>query len=162
MPAGSKLRSALVLISFVLAAFLAAAIGGLATARGVVEWYPNLAKPSWTPPSWLFGPVWTALYAMMGVAAWLVWRAAGSFRPARRELALWGIQLTLNAHWSIAFFGMRAPGAALVNIVLLWLAILATIVVFARRSAIAAGLMVPYLLWVTFATALNAAIWRLN
>jgi tryptophan-rich sensory protein len=98
----------------------------------------------------------------MGVAAWLVWRAAGNFRSARRELALWGIQLTLNAHWSIAFFGMRAPGAALLNILLLWLAISATIVVFQRRSRPAAWLMVPYLAWVTFASALNAAIWRLN
>ena len=155
-------KSVGVLFVFLVAAFSAAAIGGLATARGVVEWYPTLAKPAWTPPSWLFGPVWTVLYATMGVAAWLVWRAAGNFRSARRELALWGIQLTLNAHWSIAFFGMRAPGAALLNILLLWLAISATIVVFRRRSRPAAWLMVPYLAWVTFATALNAAIWRLN
>jgi tryptophan-rich sensory protein len=162
MLAGSTLRPIVALVTFLLAAFLAAAIGGLATARGVVEWYPTIAKPSWTPPSWIFGPVWTALYAAMGVAAWLVWRAAGNFRSARRELALWGIQLTLNAHWSIAFFGMRAPGAALLNILLLWLAILATIVVFARRSRPAAWLLAPYLAWVSFATALNAAIWMLN
>jgi tryptophan-rich sensory protein len=162
MPAGPALRKVFALVAFLLAAFSAAAIGGLATARGVVEWYPTLAKPSWTPPSWLFGPVWTVLYAMMGIAAWRVWVAAGNFRSARRELALWGIQLTLNAHWSIAFFGMRSPGTALVNIGLLWLAILATIVVFARRSRAAAWLLAPYLAWVTFAAALNAAVWRLN
>jgi translocator protein len=148
----------LVLAGFVVASFAAAALGGLATANSVREWYPTIAKPAWTPPSWIFGPVWTALYAMMAVAAWLVWRRAG-WGGAQVWFA---VQLALNATWSPVFFGLHRIGLALVNIVLLWLAIVGTTVAFWRVTPVAGWLFVPYLVWVSFATALNFAIWRLN
>lgn len=146
------------LAGFVAAAFLPAIIG---TRFLPGQWYLELAKPDWTPPSWLFGPVWTALYATIGVAAWLVWRRVG-FGGAPMAWRFWGIQLALNSAWSWVFFGLRAPGAALVEIGALLLAIVANIIAFRRHRPAAAWLLVPYLAWVTFATALNAAIWRLN
>jgi benzodiazapine receptor len=149
------------LIGFLLVSFGAAGIGGLFTSSGLGDWYDSLRKPPWTPPDAVFGPVWTVLYAAMGVAAWLVWRRAG-WRGARVALGLFGVQLVLNAAWSGLFFGLRRPDLAAIEIVVLWVAILATILAFARVSRTAAGLMVPYLLWVTFASALNLAIWRLN
>jgi translocator protein len=134
------------------------ALGGSVTAQAVVEWYPTLNKPSWNPPSWLFAPVWTILYVMMAVAAWLVWKAGNS----RAGLILWGSQLALNLAWSFLFFGARSPGLGLIEIAFMWLAIAATIFLFAQKSRVAAYLMVPYLCWVSFASALNAAIYMLN
>ena len=125
------------------------------------SWYPSLAKPAWTPPDWLFGPVWTLLYLMMGLAAWLVWRQAEAGR-ARRPLLLYALQLLLNTCWSLLFFGLRSPGLALLEILLLWLAIAATLWAFARVRGWAAALLAPYLAWVSFAVALNFAIWRMN
>jgi tryptophan-rich sensory protein len=124
-------------------------------------WYESLAKPAWTPPDAVFGPVWTILYVLMAVAAWRVWREHG-FGRATTALGLYFGQLALNATWSFLFFGLHSPGAALLEILALWLAILATIVTFARRDRLAAGLLVPYLIWVSYAAVLNAAIWRLN
>ena len=124
-------------------------------------WYADLAKPAWNPPNWIFAPVWTFLYLLMGVAAWIVWRRVGWTR-GRGPLGVFVLQLVLNFTWSWIFFGAHLMGWALVEIVVLWLAILLTIVLFSRRSVTAAALLVPYLLWVTFATALNAALWRLN
>lgn len=138
-----------------------AAIGSWLTATGVRDWYPSLNKPSWTPPNWLFGPVWTLLYLMMAVAAWLVWDRVGLFE-ARVPLGLFLIQLALNAVWSGLFFALQSPGLAFAEILLLWVAILATILSFSRVSRLAAGLLVPYLLWVTFAAALNRMIWVMN
>ena len=149
------------LIAFLLASFTAAAIGNLFTADGVREWYPTLAKPGWTPPSWVFGPVWTVLYVCIGVAGWWVWRQVG-FARARGAMLLFGVQLVLNALWSVLFFGMRQPGWALVEIIVLWGAILGTTIAFARHTRVGAGLLIPYLLWVTFASALNFELWRLN
>jgi benzodiazapine receptor len=123
-------------------------------------WYEALAKPSWTPPGWLFAPVWFLLYLGIAVAGWLVWRAGGS--GATLPLALWVAQLVLNAAWSWLFFGLHRPGAALVDIVILLVLILAFVVAAYRVSRVAAWLVVPYALWVLFATALNAAIVRLN
>lgn len=136
-------------------------VGALATASSVGTWYQTLAKPSWTPADSLFGPVWTALYVMMGVAAWLVWQRAGD-GSARGPLLLFALQLLLNAGWSLLFFGLRSPGLALIEIVLLWLAIAATLWSFALMQRWAALLLAPYLAWVSFAVALNLAIWRLN
>ncbi len=147
-----------VLAGFVALSLAVGAIGGFATTQSVVEWYPTLNKPSWTPPSWLFGPVWTALYIMMAVAAWLVWQRGDS----KYALILWGGQLLLNLAWSILFFGARSPTLGLIDIIALWVAIAATIFLFAQKSRGAAFLMVPYLCWVSFATALNAAIFMLN
>lgn len=141
--------------------FAAAAIGAAFTSPNVPGWYANLNKPSWTPPSWVFGPVWSLLYLLMGISAWQVWRRTG-LRAAIVPLVLFGIQLLLNAAWSGLFFGLRSPGAALIDIVLLWCAILATVITFWRRSAPAGWLMLPYLAWVSFAVALNLAIWNLN
>jgi translocator protein len=149
------------LIVLLILCFAVAGVGGLTTTPNIPIWYASLAKPSWTPPDWVFGPVWSMLYMSMAVAAWLVWRQAGLV-GATVPMALFGIQLLLNALWSWLFFGLHSPGAASVDIVLLWMAIPATMVVFWRRSTVAGILFVPYLVWVSFASVLNLAIWRLN
>ena len=136
-------------------------IGWLLTAAAVREWYPDIRKPSWTPPDWLFGPVWTVLFLLMAVSAWVFWGRADG-RTLRVGLGLFLGQLVLNALWSGLFFALRSPGLAFAEIVVLWAAIAATLVSFGRVSALAAGLLVPYLLWVTYATALNGAIWVMN
>ena len=127
------------------------------------DWYASLAKPAWTPPSWVFGPAWTVLYFMIAVAGWRLWRRREA-RPleSRRALAMFAMQLALNFLWTPVFFGMQRPGLALVVIILLWAAIAATIVAAWKACRTAAALLIPYLAWVTFATALNMAIWRLN
>jgi translocator protein len=154
-------HSWLALVILLILCFTVAGVGGLITAPSIPNWYASLAKPSWTPPGWIFGPVWSVLYLSMAVAAWLVWRQAGLARAAV-PMALFGIQLLLNALWSWLFFGVHSPGAAAVDIVLLWIAIAATMVAFWHRSTLAGMLFVPYLVWVSFASALNLAIWRLN
>ncbi len=141
--------------------FGTAAIGAALTAGPVSEWYPTIRKPSWTPPDWLFGPVWSLLFLLMAVSAWLVWCRA-SILEARWGLGLFLGQLVLNAGWSGLFFALRSPGIAFAEILVLWAAITATIFSFVRVSPVAAALLVPYLLWVTYATALNAAIWWMN
>jgi benzodiazapine receptor len=149
-------------IPFILVCELVGILGAVSTGAGTGDWYRTLAKPSFQPPAWLFGPVWTLLYAVMGVAAWRIWRL-GMDRPGvRLALALFAAQLLLNAIWSPVFFGAHQLGAALVVIALLWLVLLPTVVAFARLDGPAAGLLIPYLVWVTFAAVLNAAIWRLN
>ncbi len=147
--------------AWVLATFAAGAVGSVFTAQSVSTWYAALAKPDWTPPGWLFSPVWITLYAMMALAAWLVWRQGG-FRPAAGALALYLVQLGLNATWSGLFFGLRSPGLAFAELILLWVAIGLTAVAFWRHSRWAALLLVPYLVWTTFAGALNLAVWRMN
>jgi len=134
-------------------------IGSVFTTRSVGSWYLALSKPSWTPPSGVFGPVWTALYVMMGVAAWLVWRRSGL---ATLPISLFAVQLALNVAWSAIFFGMRQPGWAFVDIVALWVAVAATMIAFYRVTPTAGLLLAPYLAWITFASALNLAIWRMN
>lgn len=130
------------------------------TIRAIPTWYATLAKPAFSPPNWVFGPVWTTLYALMGIAAFLVWQQPHTER--RRALWLFGIQLVLNGLWSAIFFGLRSPAGALFVIVALWWAILATMVTFSRISKPAALLLLPYLLWVTFATYLNYSIWAVQ
>jgi benzodiazapine receptor len=153
--------SILVFVAFLAGSVAAAVIGGLASGPGVREWYPSLHKPSWTPPDWLFGPVWTVLYLCIALAGFLAWRQAG-FRGARGTMLLFGLQLLLNAAWSWVFFGLRQPGWAFVEIVLLWAAILGTTIGLFRISPVAGALFVPYLLWVSFAGVLNFAIWSMN
>ena len=125
------------------------------------EWFAALKKPAWNPPGWVFGPVWTALYAMMAVAAWLVWRRGG-WKEQRKPLLIFLAQLALNAVWTALFFGLHRPGVAFAEIVLLWLAIVATLVAFRPVNRTAAWLLVPYLAWVSFAAVLNGTLWRLN
>jgi benzodiazapine receptor len=143
------------------ACFAVSALGGAITAGPVKSWYPDLAKPALTPPDLAFPIVWTLLYVMMALAAWLVWRRSG-WRRAQLAFTLFGLQLILNLAWSGLFFGLQRPGAALAEIGLLWLAIAATIAVFRGHDGRAALLLLPYLLWVSFAVYLNAGIWWLN
>lgn len=133
---------------------LAGALGALATDPAL---YRALERPSWAPPGWVFGPVWLTLYTMIGVAAWLIWQRPPSPTRTTALRAYW-VQLALNAAWTPVFFGLEAPGAALIVIVVLWVAIVIAIRAFARVSRVAGRLLVPYLAWVSFATLLNAAI----
>lgn len=157
----SKTRQVPALIGLILITFAAAAIGGWATADAVTTWYPTLAKPAWNPPAWLFGPAWTLLYLLMAFAAWLVWLRRG-VPGAMPALSLYLIQLVLNAAWSVVFFGLRQPGWAFVEIVALWVAIALTLRAFWKVQPAAGALLVPYLAWVTFASALNFTLWRMN
>ncbi len=152
-------------IKLVIAIAVPLAIGGLsgfATASGVATWYPTLVKPSFNPPAWIFGPVWTVLYIMMGVAAFLVWRQGLATEGVKLALTVFGVQLALNGLWSILFFGMQSPGLALAEIIVLVLAIVATVWLFWRVVPAAGMLLLPYLAWVGFATVLNGSIWMLN
>jgi len=138
-------------------------LGSFFTASSLQSWYTGLVKPAFTPPGWVFGPVWTVLYTLMGIAAWLVWRRGSLADPnIRNAVFLFLIQLSLNTLWSALFFGLRSPLLALVDILALAAAILATIAAFKPVSPLAAWLMVPYLAWVSFAAILNASIWKLN
>jgi len=143
------------------ACFGAAALGSLFTIPSIPLWYSSLRKPPWTPPSWLFGPVWSLLYAMMAFAVWLVWLRAGII-GGRVALIVFAIQLVFNVAWSWLFFGRRNPKAALVDIVLLALSIGLTTLLFVRIEPLAAYLLLPYLAWVLFAGLLNARISQLN
>jgi tryptophan-rich sensory protein len=161
LPSPSWAWQAVALLGFVFICLAAAAIGGSLTASSVGGWYQTLAKPALTPPDWVFGPVWTTLYLMMAVAAWLVWRRGG-WRAQRGPLVLFFIHLAINVAWSGVFFGLQSPGGGFAVIVLLWLAIVATAAVFWRHSRAAALLLMPYLVWVSYASYLNFAIWQLN
>ena len=138
-------------------------LSGIVTRSSVVTWFPTLIKPSFNPPGWLFAPVWSFLYVLMGVAAGLVWNRIENDRPnVRKALVYFIIQLALNALWSLLFFGLKNPLLALVEIVLLWLMIYETYLKFIKIDKIVGYLFVPYILWVSFATVLNASIWWLN
>lgn len=152
----------LALAGFLAVCFAAGALGGWATAGPVLEWYPTLTKPPWNPPSWIFGPVWTTLYVLMAVAAWLVWKKGSGGTNVDLALRLFFVQLALNTAWSFIFFGARSPGLAFVEILFLLAAILLTTGVFLRISQAAGLLMLPYAAWVGFASVLNFTIWQLN
>lgn len=157
----SSLLQVVGLVGWVALCFLAAGIGSAATTPQVPDWYATLEKPSFNPPAWVFGPVWTILYLMMAVAAWLVWRIGG-WRPVALALVVFCAQLALNTLWSILFFGLQSPTVAAVEIVVLWLAILATILLFWKHQPVAALLLAPYLAWVSFAAVLNFSIAAMN
>lgn len=157
-----KLSHVFALIAFVAVSQLAGIIGSAFTMPSLDGWYVALAKPAFNPPAWIFGPVWTVLYVLMGIAAFLVWKKGWGRKGVKTALAVFAGQLALNALWSIIFFGLRNPAGALINIAFLWLAILATIVAFAKISKPAAWLLAPYILWVSFAAYLNFAILMLN
>lgn len=156
------------------APFLAAAIGNVATQRSIGNWYQQLRKPDWNPPRWIFGPIWSALYLMMGVASWLVWRkqreAPGWFGRMNEKkeheiqgaLRLYGTHLVFNALWSVLFFGLRRLDWAFAEVLVLWALILTTLTRFYRIDTRAGWLLVPYQAWVTFASILNFTVWRMN
>jgi len=143
------------------ASAVAQGLGAWMTSWTLTTWYPTLIKPTWTPPGWVFGPVWTGLYLLMAVAAWLVWKERAS-RPVGTALTLYGLQLVLNVAWTGLFFGLRDTGAGLIGIVALWLAAATTLVAFSLVRPLAGWLLGPYLAWLSYAAALTWAIWRLN
>lgn len=147
---------------FVAVAEAAGIIGSLFTAASVATWYQTLTQPELAPPSWVFGPVWTTLYALMGVAAFLVWRHGWRRADVRWALLVFALQLAVNVLWSLAFFGLQSIGGALVVIAVLWFLIIYTMILFSRHSKTAAWLLAPYLLWVSFASYLNYAYFLLN
>lgn len=155
-----RTRQIVGLVAWLAVSGIAAAAGGAASIRAG-PFYTQLARPEWAPPPSIFGPVWTILYALMGIAAWLVWRAGG-FRAARFALTLFLVQLALNALWTWLFFGWQQGALAFADILVLWALIVATLIAFWRIRPLAGALLVPYLLWVSFAAALNYAVWQLN
>lgn len=151
------------LVAALLLPLLAGGLGAVATNSSVSTWYRTLKKPPWNPPEWVFGPVWTALYLMMGLASWLVWQK----RPAHKKkvsaaLTWYGLQFAFNSLWSPIFFGLRRTGLAMADLVALWSTLLTCLVKFGRVQPLAGWLLVPYFLWVSFASTLNAAVWWLN
>lgn len=156
----TRVQLALGLLGWLLLSYAAAAIGATASVQAS-DFYQALAQPAWAPPSWLFGPVWTLLYALMGIAAWLVWRQGG-WRRAGIALTLFILQLIVNALWSWLFFSWHLGLPAFVDIVILWVLLVATMASFWRVRPLAAALLLPYLCWISFAAALNFAVWQLN
>jgi translocator protein len=136
------------------------ALAGYATTQNIPTWYAFLSKPNFTPPNYLFGPVWTSLYIMMGIASYLIWKSNNLLK--KRALILYIVQLTLNFSWSFVFFYFHQLGGAMIVIVLMWLFILFTIISFFKINKISAYLLIPYLLWVSYASALNYAVWQMN
>ncbi|MDR3470559.1 MAG: tryptophan-rich sensory protein [Devosia sp.] len=149
-------------VAFVAIALAVRVVGGLATASSVTTWYAGLNKPAFNPPNAVFGPVWTALYVLMALAAWRVWRSGPAGGRRRQGLILYAVQLALNLAWSLIFFGLRRPGLALAEVAVLLAAVLATAAAFWRTDRPAGVMMIPYAAWVAFASALNFEIWRLN
>lgn len=150
------------LIGWIALAEAAGIIGSFFTTDAIAGWYTTLVRPELSPPNWVFAPVWTTLFLLMGIAAYLVWQKGTSRRDVRIALGVFIFQLVLNTAWSIIFFGSQQIGFALAEIALLWLAIVATVIAFARISRPAAWLLAPYLAWVSFASYLNYAFWVLN
>jgi translocator protein len=150
------------LIAAIVIVELVGVIGSIFTTPSIPGWYAGLTKPSFNPPNWIFGPVWTALFALMGIAVFLIWQQRTKRKKNIVALAVFGGQLALNLLWSIIFFGLHHPGVAFIEIIFLWLAILATIYLFAKISRTAAWLLLPYILWVSFAAVLNFSLWQLT
>ena len=158
----SNKTKALKLAVSIIACLLAGFIGGIFTSSSVSTWYETLNKPSFSPPNWVFGPVWTLLYILMGISFYIVWLKSFKEKEVKKAAAIFAVQLLLNMLWSILFFGLKSPLAAFIEVVLLWLAICLTILQFSKISKPAAYLLVPYILWVSFASVLNLAIVLLN
>jgi translocator protein len=156
-----KLSKFLTLLICILIPLITGSISGLANVGNVNEWYVNLIKPAFNPPSYLFGPVWTILYILMGISLYLVWKSPLG-KTRKQALIIFSIQMFLNFIWTFIFFYFKQTGFALVDIILLWLLIIAMILLFKRINKTAAFIQIPYLLWVSFATVLNASIWMLN
>lgn len=159
---GTKPASFRNLAAAIILCLVLGSLGSLVTITGPGSWYSLLAKPAFQPPAWVFGPVWTLLFILMGIALWLVWDL-GTDRPGvRSAMVVFGIQFALNIAWSFLFFGLKSPALGLLDILVLWWLILATIVTFYRLRPSAGYLLIPYFVWVSFATVLNAAVYLLN
>jgi len=156
-----KRSNSIKLISSIALCVLLGSVGGLVTVNEIPNWYATLNKPSFNPPNWLFGPVWTTLYVLMGISVYLIWKQPVS-KERNKALQLFILQFILNFCWSFIFFGLHATGWALIEMITLWILILLSILYFAKHSKTAAWLLVPYISWVSFALLLNAAIWKLN
>ena len=150
------------LLISVLACQCAGFIGSIFTTPSIPTWYATLQKPTFTPPNWLFAPAWITLYLLMGISAFIIWRRGVDNRGVREALIVFLIQLILNSLWSVVFFGLKSPLYGVVVIIVLWIAILFTILKFFKLSTVAGGLLLPYILWVSFAAALNISVWVLN
>ena len=160
MSSFSKQKQILGLAAWLAVSFAASAVGAVASIQAK-SFYSQLVQPDWAPPPWIFGPVWTVLFTLMGIAVWLVWRSGG-FGPNRQALTLFILQLAFNALWSWLFFTWNLGFLALADITMLWILIVATLFSFWRVSPLAGALLIPYLLWVSFAFALNYSLWQLN
>jgi benzodiazapine receptor len=160
--ADSRLKDVLRLVVSIVVSQLAGGLGAVFTTPAIPTWYASLNKPAFNPPNWVFFPVWTTLYTLMGIAAFLVWRKGLHERRVRVALVVYAIQLVLNLAWTIIFFGLYSLFGAVIAIVLLWVAILVNIVAFWRISKAAGALLIPYILWVSFAGLLNVSVWMLN
>lgn len=141
---------------------LAGIVGSFFTTSAIPTWYATLQRPSFSPPNWLFGPVWVTLYILMGISIYLIWQKIEQNKTARGAMWLFWIHLFFNAIWSIIFFGLQNPGLAFINIIIIWLLIIALMVKFWKVNRWATYLLIPYLLWVSFASVLNYFIWYLN
>ncbi len=157
-----ELNSVIKLVISILASLAAGGIGSLFTFKAIPTWYAGLKKPPYTPPKWVFGPVWTTLYILMGISVFLIWQNGLAINGAWLAFTLFWIQLALNALWSIIFFGMKSKGGGVITIIVLWLLILATMIASFRVSGWAGALLVPYIVWVSIASYLNIGVWRLN
>jgi tryptophan-rich sensory protein len=158
----SKMQKILRIITTVITCVVIGYLSGMVTRDSITTWYPTLVKPVFNPPNWIFAPVWSMLYIMMGIAAGLVWTKGSDEQTTKKSLGFFAIQLGLNALWSYLFFGLHNPFLALIEIILLWLMILETYYLFKKIDKTAGLLLLPYLAWVSFATILNASIWWLN
>lgn len=156
------MKNTLQLVIAIVICELAGIIGSVFSYSAIPTWYSTLTKPALNPPSWVFGPVWTTLYALMGIAVFLIWKQGWNRNDVKKALKVFALQLILNASWSVVFFGLENPGLAFVNIALMWLAIIWTMTLFYKISRPAMWLLVPYILWVSFASYLNYSIWMLN
>ena len=159
---GGKLLNVFKLVISIIVCQSAGAIGSLATTPKISTWYATLGKPAFAPPNWLFAPVWISLYLLMGIAAFLVWRRGLGDRQVKIALGIFLIQLVLNSLWSVAFFGLESPFYGVSVIIVLWIALLFTILRFFKLSTVAGLLLLPYILWVSFAAILNVSLWVLN
>lgn len=157
-----KLSSTFKLLISIIVCEAAGIIGSIFTSPSIPTWYANIARPSFSPPNWVFGPVWTILFALMGIAFYMIWKKGFDKKEVRMAALVFGFQLVLNIFWSIIFFGLESPGLAFAEVIFLWIAILATIISFYRIDKTAGYILIPYILWVSFAAFLNYNIWVLN
>lgn len=157
-----KLSNPLKAAIFIIGCEAAGMIGTIFTMPAIPTWYSTITKPALNPPSWIFGPVWTTLYALMGIAAFLIWKKGIEKKEVKSALYVFGLQLILNMAWTPVFFGLRNPGAAYIIIVAMWFSIIWTMIKFYKLNRVATYLLIPYIIWVSFAAYLNLSIWMLN